>query len=242
VIDTRAGRRFLATAVVIQPLLVGVNATFHPEVELTGAGLVAGAAGNPTGWYILHMVAAVGALLIAPAILGLRILIDQRGRRVANLGVGVGFLAAMVLAIAFASEASALRLAVTAGLDEAGTLAIGNAFMQTPEAFGVPVGAAAFALSAVLMASALLAAGSVPRWQAILFLVGVVSTLAATPGSPVGPIAFGIVTIASAFLAGHVIRGTAGSAPNRTNKRPMAGAHTATGGHGASAMVAGGDL
>jgi hypothetical protein len=199
-------RRLLAAALVAQPLLVGINATFHPEMEFTAAGLLAAAAGGPTTWYVVHLVAALGALLTVPALLGLRTLVSERGRRVADLGVAAGVVAAALLGIAFGIEASVLRLAVTSGLGAGGQLAVAEAFITAPEFFAVPVGVLAFTLGGLLLATALLAARAVPRWQAILYLVGMLATLGGAPGSPLGPIAFGVVTVAASVLSVHVVR------------------------------------
>lgn len=207
-------RRLLAIALVAQPLLVGVNATFHPEVEFTAAGVLAGAAANPTRWYVVHLIAALGAMLTVPAMLALRTLVSERGRRVADLGVAFGAVAAVVLGIAFGIEASVFHLAVTSGLDAAGQLDLADAFVTAPEFLAVPVGVLAFTLGGLLLATALLAARAVPRWQAVLYLVGMLATLGGAPGSPLGPAAFGLVTIAAAALAVHVVRA---SAPPRNN-------------------------
>lgn len=200
-------RRVLAVALVLQPLLVGVNATFHPAVEFTAPGMLAGAAASPTRWYVVHLVAALGALLTLPAVLALRTLVTERGRRVAGLGVGAGIVAAAVLGIAFGIEASVFRLAVSAGVDTDAQLALAETFLTTPEFYAAPIGVLAFTLAGLLLATALLAARAVPRWKAVLYLAGMLATLGGAPGSPLGPIAFGIVTIAAATLAVHVARG-----------------------------------
>lgn len=199
-------RRLLAVALVAQPLLVGVNATFHPEIEFTAAGILAGAAADPTRWYVIHLIAALGAALTIPAVLALRSLVRERGRRVANIGVGAGIVAATLLTMAFAIEASVFRLAVTSGLAESGQRSLAESFLEAPDFVAVPVGVLAFTLAGVLLATALLAGRVVPNWQAVLYLVGMLATLGGAPGSPLGPIAFLIVTIAAAILARHVIQ------------------------------------
>lgn len=199
-------RRLLAVALVAQPLLVGVNATFHPQIEFTAAGILAGAADDPARWYVVHLIAALGAALTVPAVLALRSLVHERGRRVANIGVGAGVLAAVVLTMAFPIEGSVYRLAVTSGLDLADQRALSEAFLGSPEFLAVPVGVLAFTLAGVLLATALLAGRVVPNWQATLYLVGMLATLAGAPGTLVGPIAFLIVTVAAAILARHVTR------------------------------------
>lgn len=199
-------RRLLAAAVIAQPLLVGVNATFHPAMEFTAPGILAAAAQDPMRWYIVHLVAALGAVLTIPAAFGLRSLIRERGRRVADIGVGAGILAAALLGVAFGIEASLLRLLATAGIDEAAALAVTQRFLSAPEFLAVPVGVLAFSLAGVLLSVGLLAARAVPKWQVTLYLIGSLATLGGAPGSPLGPVAFGLVTVAAVFLAGHVAR------------------------------------
>lgn len=206
---SKTTRRLLAVAIVLQPLLVGLNALFHPAIEFTASGILAGAAESATTWYAVHMIAALGALLTIPAVLGLRTLVRERGRPVANIGVGAGIFAGAILGIAFGIEASVMRLAVSSGLDRPSALALSETLMGSPESFAVPVGVVAFVLGGILLAAALLAGRVVPRWQAGLYLIGTLATLAGAPGSPLGPIAFAIVTVAAVFLAGHVTRGDA---------------------------------
>jgi hypothetical protein len=103
-------RRLLAAAVVVAPLLIAINSLFHPEVELSGAGFLAGAQTDPSGWFVVHVVAASGALLGVPAAIGLHTLVRGSGRRIATFGGALTLLAGPILALGFASEASVLRL------------------------------------------------------------------------------------------------------------------------------------
>jgi hypothetical protein len=196
--------RLLAVAVVAQPLLIAVNAIFHPEVDLNGEGLLQAAMEGPTRWYAVHMVAALGAVVGAPAALGLRRLVHHGGRRLADAAVVSALLAAVLLSMTFAAEGSLLRLAATAGIDEADAVALVDAYTDTPEFYGVGLGALAATLSGVLFALALLRDGRVPRWMPVVLLVGSLGTAAAAPGTPIGPLAFGIITVASAALARRV--------------------------------------
>lgn len=223
---SRPARRLLALAVVAQPLLVGINAVFHPAMEFTASGILAAAAQAPTRWYLVHVIAAVGALLTVPAVLGLRSLVSERGRRVADIGVGVGIFAAVLLGIAFCIEASLMRVVVTSGVDRAAALAVTQRFLAAPEFLAVPIGVLAFTLSAVLLAVALLAAKVVQRWQAGLYLVAMLATLGGGPGSPLGPVAFGTATIAAAFLAVHVARDAVEPSTNSATDRHAAPATT----------------
>ena len=197
-------RRCLAAAVAIQPLLVGVNALFHPDVDISAASLLAGAATGPTRWFVVHVIAATGALLGVGAVLGLRTLVTFRGRNLATAGVVVGLVGSALLSMAFAAEASVLRLAAV--LDPGAGLAVAEAYVSTPEFYVVPVGVLLSTVGTLLLAAALLVAGGVPRWQPVALLIGGLGSLAAVPGTLLGPIAFAIVFVASVGLARRIMR------------------------------------
>jgi hypothetical protein len=199
-------RAALAASVVLQPLLVGVNAAFHPDVEMNASSFLEAAEDGPTRWYVVHLVAAVGALLFAPAAMGLRTLVRDRGTRLADAGVAVSVLAAALLALTFAMEASTMRTIANADVDDVAALAVTDVFVGSPEYYAVAVGILAFVIAGALLALALLRARTVPRWQPALYLAGVLATLPAPPGTPAAPIAFAILTVAAAFLALRVAR------------------------------------
>jgi energy-converting hydrogenase Eha subunit A len=221
----RTARRLLAAAVIAQPLLIGVNALFHPSTEFTAPGILAAADQDPDRWYVVHLVAALGALLTVPAVLGLRSLVRERGRRVANAGVAAGICAAVLLGIAFGIEASVMRVVATSDIERAAATAVIERFLETPEFFAVPGGVLAFTLAGVLLSIALLAARAVPRWQASLYLAASLATLGGAPGSPIGLLAFAALTAAAVFLARHVADGgrhETGPAENRAAADPLA--------------------
>lgn len=206
-------RPLLAAAVVAQPALLGVNALFHPDVELTASSFLTAALDGPATWYAVHAVAALGALLLAPAAVGLGALVHDRGRRLAVAGMTAAFAAAALLAMGFAIEASVLRLSATAAVDRGAALAIVDAYTESLEFFLVPLGAIAATLASVLLAAALLRARAVARWQAQVYLVGAVGTAAAAPGTLVGPLSFALMTLGAMFLAVRVMSPSADLAP-----------------------------
>jgi hypothetical protein len=104
----------------------------------------------------------------------------------------------------FAAEGSVLRLVATADIDGGDALALVDAYTETPEFYGVGLGALAAALSGVLFALALLRDGAVPRWMPVVLLVGSMATAAAAPGTPIGPLAFAVIIVASVGLARRV--------------------------------------
>src|SRR5689334_14320007 len=105
---SRRAVRLLALVIAIQPLLIGVNALFHPDVDITGAGILAGAQDGPTRWYVVHVVAALGAVLGVPAAFGLRRLV-HRHRVIGDTALVAAVVAAVVLGLTFMAEASAIR-------------------------------------------------------------------------------------------------------------------------------------
>jgi hypothetical protein len=197
-------RRLLAATVVFAPALLGINSLFHPEVEMSGAGIFAGAAADPSAWYVVHVIAALGALLGLPAAAGLCSLVRDRGRRLATTGLGLVMVGSPVLAMTFSAEASVLRLA--AGLDPSAGLALAEAYAQTPEFYAVGAAVALSTLGSLLLGTALLASRTTPRWMAGGYLAGTVVSLVAMPGTLVGPIAFGVIALASVGLAAQVVR------------------------------------
>lgn len=200
----RDRRRLLAAAVLVQPLLIGVNGTFHPEVDMEAASLLAGAADSSTSWYAVHLIAALGALLGAPAAFGLRRLLHERNR-MGDAAVVTALLATTVLAPAFVAEASVLRLAVTADMSDAARLALADDYLGTPEFYAVGVGVLAAGFSAVLFAVAILLERRIAMWMPFATIAGTIAALGAQPGTALAPAAFGVVAIAACGLATHVV-------------------------------------
>lgn len=199
------GARLLAAAVAVQPLLLGFNALFHPEVELTGESLLTAATTDPGGWFLVHVVAAVGAFLGVPAAFGLRRLVPQAGRRLATVGVGSAVVGGPLLAATFAAEASVLRLAAEMA-DRTGALSLADAYASAPEFYAVGAAIVFTTLGALFLGVSLLVGRNVPRWQSGLFLLGAVGTALAAPGTVIGPVAFGLVAIASLFLSRAIVQ------------------------------------
>ena len=197
-------RRLLAGAVVVAPTMIGVNSLFHPEVDMTAVGILAGAVTDPTGWFSIHLVAAFGALLGVPAAFGLRTLARDRGRRLATAGAALTAIASPLLALAFAAEASVLRLA--AQMEPAAGLALAEAYTGTPEFYAVGGAVALGTLASLLMGAALLVSRTVPRWLAGTYVAAVLATLGAVPGTAIGPVAFGVMALASVGLAIRIVR------------------------------------
>lgn len=197
------GPLLLAVAVAVQPLLIGVNAIFHPDIDVTGAGILAGAEEGPTRWYVVHLLAALGAVLGAPAAFGLRRLIRER-RVLCDTALVAAVVASVVLSLAFMAEASALRLAASADISAAAALSLAEAYTSTPEFYAVPSGVLASVVAPVLFAIALLRERRVPRWQPAALVVGWLLSLAAMPGTLLGPLAFGVIAVASFGLARRI--------------------------------------
>lgn len=201
--QARRGHPLLAAAVVGAPLLILVSSLLHPAVEFSGESLLAGARHDPTAWFVVHVVAAAAALLGIAATFGLRTLVPGRGRRLATAAVALAMVSGPLLALAFAAEASVLRLAAEHPDPVAGA-ALAAAYVETPEFYAVGVALLLDVLGAVLIVAALLRSRGVPRWQVAAYVVAVVGTVVAAPGSPVGSIAFGALVVVSGFFAARI--------------------------------------
>ena len=199
-------QRLLAVAVVVQPLLIAVNSVLHPPVEMSGHGLLHGAAQSPGTWFAVHLTAAVGALLAAPAALGLWTLVVGRWRRLATIGVALSGVAATLLALGFAAEASVLRLAAVADIGEDAALTLADAYVRSPESYLIPAGFLGVVLGSLCLGVGMLLARSVPRWQALGYLLGVVAGVVAAPGTVAGPVSSAVVIAASTFLGARIWR------------------------------------
>jgi|GEM_PF-4613486 hypothetical protein len=193
--------RLLAVAVVGQPLLLTINSLFHPEVEIEAASILQGAAEAPTRWYVVHLVAALGALLGAPAALGLRRLVRGRGRVLADTAVVTAFVTAALLGMAFAVEASLLRLVTTADISSGAASTLADAYTSTAEFYATGVGVLAATATTILFAVAFLRERAVPRRVGWALIAGTALTFVGPPGTVIGPAGFALVTAASVAVA-----------------------------------------
>ena len=194
-----AGARLLAAAVLGAPVLLSINSAFHPRVDITAESLLEGAGTGPDQWYAVHLVAALGAMLGIAAAIGLRTLVVGRGRRLSTVALALTVLGAPILAMSFAIEAAVLRLATD--LEPTAGLALAEGYVDAPDFYAVPAAIALVTLGSLLMAVALVLSRAVPRWMSLTLCVATVATALAAPGTPVGPIAFGAVSVVSVFLA-----------------------------------------
>lgn len=192
---SRVGRRLLAAALVAQPLLIFGAMTVHPEVtDRTGAAFVEAAAAHPTRWFVVHLVATIGALLGIAVAFGLRQLAGGRGRRTANAGVALALLGNTAVALGFAFEATLFRLVSSSGLDGASAAHVGDRFLDGPETVILMAGFPVMVLATTLLAVGLHLGRAVPRWQPVLLVVALAASLT-PPGSPVG-LAGGLALVA----------------------------------------------
>ena len=203
--SSRSARRLLATTVVAAPTLIAINSLFHPEVDVSGAGFLAGAQTGPSVWFAVHIIAGIGAMLGLAAAFGLHGLVRGRGRRLATTGLGLTLLAAPLLAMSFAIEASLLRLAA-AELDPTAALTLAEAYAATPEFYAIGIAVMLGTLGSLLLGLGLLASRSVPRAAAATYLLATIAATAGVPGTPVGPIAFVLIAGVSVVFARRILR------------------------------------
>ncbi|HYG93672.1 MAG TPA: hypothetical protein VD859_08780 [Nocardioides sp.] len=230
-----SARVLQAVAVVLWPLMIVANNFLHPEVELTAESYLAAVLEAPWEWYVVHLGAALAGLLSIASAFSVRSLVRTKGRRLANAGAVFAAIAGVSLAIAFSIEGGLMRVAAT--LDHEAALKATDEHLSSPEAYLIPVGILGIVISLVLLAAALLVARRIPTWQAVLYgVAGGVTLAPSAPGSPVGVVTFGLLTIASLLVARHLLvrdqpaEGQAAASP--TDPGIEAGAHAQLSPHG----------
>ena len=183
-----ARRLLLAAVVVAAPALQVTGMLLHPPLGATPAEQLDIIAPSPTTWFATHVVAAAaGALYIlaGPVLAGLA---RARGAAVATAGAVLTVLGGAVLAVGFGAEAHLLSLAVDPSLDRAAMVELAALEASAPAMTMIAIGVPLLGLGQLLLAGGLLASRAVPRWQPALVLAGYIASIAAAPGSILGPI------------------------------------------------------
>ena len=174
------GRMLLATALVLQPLVLLAAQTLHPAVEQDARSYADAVAEDPTRWALVHVLAVVAGLLFVPAAIGIASFARERGRRFAVAGVAAAAVSAVALAIGFGLEA---RLSAT--IDAAGGPENVRAAAEWVDAWPAVVlvaGLLAFVVAVLLLATAVVRARTLPLWVPALMLLGAVASIALPPG------------------------------------------------------------
>ena len=196
----------LALAVGGAPVLQMSNFLTHPEVPATGAGLLELVARDPGGWFRIHAVAGASAVLSIVAAVALASLVRSRGAVLATVGATLAALGGGMLAIAFGAEAHLVSLAANPSLDRAAMTALVDLEPASPATALLMAGFPVAGIGSLLLAVALLRSRSVPRWMPALVLLGLVASLAASPGSHIGPVLLAPAVIGYLALAREVVR------------------------------------
>lgn len=203
---SRRERHWLALTLAVQPLLLTVNAVFHPEVDIDGASFLEAVNDGPTQWYIVHLIAALGALLWIPAAFAIRQLIGDGYPRLRAVAMTAVMAGSSILALGFAIEGSVLPLLARADIGDAAALTLAEDFLDTPAFFSILPGFGLSAAGVALLAAILLHYRSPVRWPALVYVLGLVVSTISPPGSPIGPAALAVVAVAAIGMARHVPR------------------------------------
>lgn len=202
-----ARRALLALAVAAAPLAQLAGMLPHPALPETPAATLALVAEDPSGWVRMHLLSAAAAALSVVAALALASLVRQRGAGLATAGAVLGVLGGSALAIAFGAEAQLWSLAADPSLDRSGMVQLVALEESSPLLTLLLVGFPLVGLGTLLLMSGLLRSDAVPRWQPALVLVGTVISVAAAPGSAIGPLLFVPAVVGHLALAHSVWRG-----------------------------------
>ena len=202
-------RTLLAAAVAAAPLLQLAGMIPHPVMPDSPAAALEVVASDPDGWFRMHALAASSAALTVVACLALAGLVRGRGARLATVGATLQVVASALLVFAFAAEAHLWSLAADPSLDRAAVVPLVALEDGSPAMVGLGLGFPLLGVGTVLLMSGLLRSRAVPRWQPVLVLVGTFTSIAAAPGSSLGPLLFvpsvlGMLALArSVARAGH---------------------------------------
>jgi hypothetical protein len=199
-------RTLLAAAVAAAPLLQLAGMVPHPVLPDSPAATLELVAQDPDGWFRMHALAASSAALSIVAGLALAGLVRGRGARLATVGASLQVVGAALLVFAFAAEAHLWSLAADPSLDRAAVVPLVALEHDSPAMTGLGVAFPLLGLGTVLLMSGLLRSGVVPRWQPVLVLVGTATSIAAAPGSSLGPLLFAPSVLGMLALAVSVAR------------------------------------
>jgi hypothetical protein len=181
-------RVLLAATVAAAPTLQIIGMLWHPAVAEHGADQLAIVATDPGRWSGTHLVAAVASGLYVLAAVALAALVRARGAVLATLGAVLSVAGGITLAIAFGAESHLLSVAADPSLDRTAMAQLAELEHSSPAAALIMTGLPLIGLGQILLAAGLLRSRVIPRWQPALVLIGLVSSLAAAPGSLVGPV------------------------------------------------------
>lgn len=201
-----ARRVLLALAVAAAPLVQLAGMVPHPELGDTAAETVAVVAQDPAQWFRIHVLSAGASVLFVVAALALASLVRGRGAALATTGATLMALGGGCLAIAFGAEAHLLSLAADPSLDRAAMVALAELESDSPAVGLLMTGFPLLGLGTLALMGGLIRSGVVPRWQPVLVVVGTFTSIAAAPGSELGPLLFAPSVAGYLALAASVAR------------------------------------
>jgi hypothetical protein len=214
-----ARRALLALAVAAAPLLQLAGMLPHPVMPEDAAQALAVVAEDPGGWFRIHVIAAASAAMSIVAVLALAGLARRRGRGLATTGAVLAVLGGGALAIAFGAEAQLWSLAADPSLDRAAMTELVALEHDSPGLALLMAGIPLAGIGSLLVMAGLLRSGAVPRWQPGLVVVGLLASLAAAPGSSIGPLLFAPAILGHLALAVSVLR-VGGREPTTVEREP----------------------
>jgi hypothetical protein len=204
VLDLR--RVLLALVVAAAPLVQLAGMLPHPVLPDSPAATLELVAQDPAGWFRMHALAASAAALSLVSALALAGLVRGRGAGLATAGAALQVVGCASLVFAFAAEAHLWSLAADPSLDRSALVPLVALEHGSPAMTALMAGFPMLGAGTILLMSALLRSGAVPRWQPALVLVGTLTSVAAAPGSALGPLLFAPSTVGMLALAVSLAR------------------------------------
>lgn len=196
-------RLLLALAVGAAPLLQLAGMVPHPVVPDSSADLLALVAQDPAQWFRIHALSAAAAALSVVSALALASLVASR---LATVGAALWVTGGSLLVFAFGAEAHLTSLAADPSLDATAMAALVELEGDSPGLAALMTGFPLLGVGTLLVMAALYRSRVVPRWQPGLVLVGTLTSVAAAPGSDLGPLLFLPSVVGTLALAVTVAR------------------------------------
>ena len=165
---TTAQRRWYGTALVVGPLLLLAAKLLDPTpADADAAELLATAGSDSSSWAASNLLVVGGAIVLVLGAFGLTPLFRGGGERLGQTGICL-LIAGLVCLAGWATS----NLALAAAADAGGSVDVAEAIGDSASISAVEaVWIGGLLVGLVLIAAALLRAGSVPRWAPVLILV-----------------------------------------------------------------------
>lgn len=174
---TRLPARTMSAAMFAAPLTGVVAAVALPVLAGDPSTEIAGIAAHPTRWYVYAIFMLISSCLLAPAVLGVMVLLQDRAPRWSVLA-GVIAQAGVLIGIGDAAVELVYWQMGAPGADRGQMVALAERYESAPgSSLPFTVGGVAALIGMALLAVALWRTRVAPRWSAVALLLGTVGNV-----------------------------------------------------------------